>query len=95
MGKQFIGLFFRSRRFATVGGFLQLSSEDTTGFSAVEQMTDADVFGKLSRIFETHAFSGEEDIDDLLEDLDTAHGYHEEIYSPTSSRRSPMSPKRL
>ncbi|RYH19008.1 hypothetical protein EON65_26610 [archaeon] len=33
-------------------------------------MTEADVFGKLSRIFETHAYGEEEDLDDLLEDFE-------------------------
>lgn len=38
-------------------------------------MTDAEIFGKLSRIFETHAFSrdnndDDEDLEGLLEDFD-------------------------
>lgn len=38
----------------------------------VREMTDADVFGKLSRIFETHALGGDdgEDLENLLEDFD-------------------------
>lgn len=59
-------------------------------------MTDADVFGKLSRIFETHGFGEEDDIDDLLEDFEPTNDFNESAYSPGSSRRmSPMSPRRL
>lgn len=37
-------------------------------------MTEADIIGKLSRIFETHAFAGEDadfDLDDLLDDFNS------------------------
>lgn len=37
------------------------------------EMNDADVFGKLSRIFETHAFARDgqdHELDDILEELD-------------------------
>jgi len=43
-------------------------------------MTDAEIFGKLSRIFETHAFSrdnndDDEDLEGLLEDFDQAPSF--------------------
>ncbi len=58
--------------------------------------SDADIIGKLSRIFETHTFSrGDNDweLDDLLEDLDYDQGYGNDNYSPTRSMgRSASSP---
>ncbi len=39
-------------------------------------MTEADIIGKLSRIFETHAFSEEDaefDLEDLLGDFDSPY----------------------
>ena len=38
-------------------------------------MTDAEIFGKLSRIFETHGFSheDEEDLEDFLEDFEISN----------------------
>lgn len=49
-------------------------------------MGDAEVFGKLSRIFETHGFSGDDSaLDDILEDFDPT-----EVYGRTDSpNRSP------
>jgi hypothetical protein len=58
-------------------------------------MTDAEIFGKLSRIFETHAFArdeDEEDLEDLLEDFETnqiggyAYGYGNSASSPTRTK---------
>jgi len=49
-------------------------------------MGDAEVFGKLSRIFETHGFSGDDSaLDDILEDFDPSPEY-----SALSPRNSPM-----
>ncbi len=67
--------------------------------------SDADIIGKLSRIFETHTFSrGENDweLDDLLEDLEYDQGYSggrggdDYGYSPSRSMgRSPSPPRGL
>ncbi len=62
--------------------------------------SDADIIGKLSRIFETHTFSrGENDweLDDLLEDLEYEQGYNGgQDYSPSRSMgRSPSPPRGL
>ena len=47
-------------------------------------MGDAEVFGKLSRIFETHGFSADDAaLDDILEDFDPSLVYTNE--SPRSS----------
>lgn len=61
-------------------------------------MTDADVFGKLSRIFETHAYGEEDDLDDLLEDFEPAssNNFNDSTFSPGSPRKaSSMSPRKL
>ena len=57
-------------------------------------MTDADVFGKLSRIFETHAFGKEKadyELDDILEELDPVaepqSGFYGRSLSPTGRGR--------
>jgi hypothetical protein len=50
-------------------------------------MADLDVFGKLSRIFETHAFSKDQsdhELDDILEELEPL-----DPQSPYSGRSSP------
>jgi hypothetical protein len=39
----------------------------------MDSHSDAEVFGKLSRIFETHGFADDDSaLDDMLEDFDTA-----------------------
>jgi hypothetical protein len=61
-------------------------------------MADADVFGKLSRIFEIHAYGEEEDLDDLLEDFEPNAAYGQGgPYSPANNYAagSPMRPKKL
>jgi hypothetical protein len=51
-------------------------------------MGDAEVFGKLSRIFETHGFSADDDdLDNILDDFDPTV-----VYS-TDSPRSPSKTK--
>ena len=49
-------------------------------------MGDAEVFGKLSRIFETHGF-GEDDsaLDDILEDFDPSIVYGQQLESQRTS----------
>lgn len=52
-------------------------------------MTDADVFGKLSRIFETHAFSNDDAaLNDFLEDFDPNNmdGGYDSRGSPTKTK---------
>ena len=59
-------------------------------------MTDADVFGKLSRIFETHAYGEEEDLDDLLEDFEP-HSADIDMSAIFTNKKhsSSLSPKKL
>jgi hypothetical protein len=56
-------------------------------------MTDAEIFGKLSRIFETHGFSGgaenDEDLEDLLEDFEQNQGNYVHNLSAFSLQGSP------
>ena len=61
-------------------------------------MTDAEIFGKLSRIFETHAFSREgededEDLEELLEDIEqqSSRNYLQNL----EKRGSALSPSRV
>eukprot|EP01039_Chlorochromonas_danica_P001877 gene1878-2054_t len=67
-------------------------------------MTDADVFGKLSRIFETHAQGGDEgDLEDFLEDFEPANSRYDFedqniSFSPGMSNKlnsSSLSPRKL
>lgn len=49
-------------------------------------MGDAEVFGKLSRIFETHGFADDDAaLDDILEDFDPSL-----VYNSDSARNSPQ-----
>lgn len=52
----------------------------------VFNMGDAEVFGKLSRIFETHGFANDDAaLDDILEDFDPSL-----VYASESQRSSPQ-----
>ena len=55
------------------------------------KMTDADVFGKLSRIFETHAFSNDDSqLNEFLEDFDP----NNPNFESTGGRSSSGSPSK-
>lgn len=49
-------------------------------------MTDADVFGKLSRIFETHAFSNDDtQLNEFLDDFDPNNPNFETVGNRSAS----------
>lgn len=58
-------------------------------------MSETELFGKLSRIFETHGFlknDFDQDIENMLMDIESHDENYEEMFDPRSSSPSSPSP---